>query len=339
MDYPKYVKSNKTGRDGFNILAKVVEQELGWVVRRNHQEDDFGIDAYFDIAINEYITGKSIAVQIKSGDSYLKDTNNDFWNFTGERKHLNYYLNHDIPVLIVLVDTTNEVAYWEVCKVEYISLLNDTTWSMVIPKKQQINISQKEELIKHVSKTIDYVSHYEAYWSENKILSDHDYICIFAGKDDIEEKNYIPLVELINRISSNKMLLSHYKERIEIGIHGYDEDNRELYEIKETQDWISNIFIKVPGLSYFLANHKDSHFLKLFLLSIVESTVITRKRIGERYSTQYDPKELEKVFNILFADLNDFTDFYSIGEDINREITKNIAECITGQQIDIYSGN
>ncbi len=333
MDYPKYIKSNKTGRDGFNILTKVVERELGWVVRRNHQEDDFGIDAYFDIIIDGFVTGKSIAVQIKSGNSYLKEVNDDFWIFTGERKHLNYYLNHDIPVLIVLIDMASEIAYWEVCKVEYISSLNDESWSMPIPKKQQINISQKEELIKYVSKNIDYVSHYETYWSENKMLSDHDYICIFAGKDDIEKKNYRPLLELINRISSNKMLLSHYRERIEIGIHGYDDDNRELYEIEETRNWIKNVFANVSGLSYFLANHRDSHFLKQFLLSMVQSTVITRKRIGERYFIQYNPKELEKVFNILFADLNDFTNLFNIGEDVNREITKNITECITGKKI------
>ena len=111
MDYPQYIQSNRTARLGLNILTDVVERELGWIVRPNHQENDWGIDVYFDVVSDGFVTGKSIAVQLKSGNSYLREMDRDFWCFTGERKHLNYYLNHDIPVLVVLVDVDHEIAY------------------------------------------------------------------------------------------------------------------------------------------------------------------------------------------------------------------------------------
>lgn len=161
MDLPKYIPTNKTGRRGLNVLTKIVENELGWIVRKNHQEDDFGIDAFFDITINDhYITGKSIAVQIKSGKSYLNELDSNFWAFKGKTKHLNYYLNHDNPVLIVLVDLEAEIAYWEICKIKNVKLQGNS-WTMQIPKNQQICLNQKEKLLKYVSKNVDYIAQLE----------------------------------------------------------------------------------------------------------------------------------------------------------------------------------
>ena len=333
MNYPQYTPSNRTAREGFNILTEIVERELGWIVRPNHKENDFGIDAYLDITMHEFVTGKSIAVQIKSGDSYFKECDKDFWTFTGEKKHLNYYLNHDIPVVIILVDTHSKTAYWEVCKVEYINFISDTSWALPIPKRQQINNTQKEKLMRYVSKNIDYVSHYESYWQGNEILSDRDYICIIVEEDDIKRKNYKHLAELINRISSNKMLLSRYKEHIDIGIQGYDDDTRELCEIEEVRDWIMDVFAHVPGLSYFLVNSGKPHFLKNFFLSNIQGSITTAARNGGRFFIHYTPEEIEKILTILFSDLNYFTRRFDIGEDVNSKITRNIVECLIGKRL------
>jgi hypothetical protein len=269
MDLPKYIDTNKKGRNGLNILTKIVESELGWIVRPNHQEDDFGIDAFFDIIIDGYVTGKSIAIQLKSGKSYLKELDIENWNFKGEMKHLNYYLNHDIPVLIILVDIESEIAYWEICKVEYVSL-HETNWTMPIPINQQIRLSQKEELLKYVPETVDYVSQLDEYWIVNKHLYESGRLCILAGKDDIIEMYYQPLIDLISRICSNKHHFSKFRENIEIGIYGFDNDSRELYQIPEIKKWITNIFNNVPGLTYFLANDEYSQFLKVFVFSSVK---------------------------------------------------------------------
>ncbi|MBI9069642.1 MAG: DUF4365 and DUF1817 domain-containing protein [Salinivirgaceae bacterium] len=330
MELPKYLESNKKGRNGLNILTKIVENELGWIVRPNHQEDDFGIDAFIDIIIDGYVTGKSIAIQIKSGNSYLKALNNENWNFKGDRKHLNYYLNHDIPVLIVLVDVDNEIAYWEICKVEYVDL-HEKTWTLPIPKIQRIRSGQKEEILNHVPKTVDYVSQLDEYWKGNKLLSDSGRLLIFVGRDDINDLNYQPLIELISRICSNKYHFSKFRENIEIGIHGFDGDNRELYQIPEIKKWITNIFDNVPGLTYFLANDKHSQFLTVFVLSSVKLIEIDKGLKEHKVWVEYDNKDLKIVFDILFADLNDFTEAFKLSFETNKEISHNLAKCITGK--------
>lgn len=205
---------------------------------------------------------------------------------------------------------------------------------MPIPKRQQVNGAQEEELKRYVSKNIDYVSHFENYWSGNAVLSESDFAFIVAGKDDILKKNYTPLADLIERISSNKMLLSHYRERVEIGIHGYDDDNRELYEIKEVQSWIKDVFSHVPGLSYFLTNNDRSYFLKLFFLSHIPHVETARVRKGGRYFTTYSSEDICKVLEILFRDLNGFIGRMRLGEGIANEISKHMAECLTGKSME-----
>lgn len=330
MNFPKYIPTNKKGRSGLNILTKIVENELGWIVRQNHQEDDFGIDAFIDIIIDGYVTGKSIAIQIKSGSSYLKELNSDYWNFYGAKKHLNYYLNQEIPVLIVLVDLDKEIAYWEICKIEYLNLQDDN-WTMPIPKKQQICFALKEELLKYVSKTVDYVAQLEEYWKGNKLLSDSGRLFIFAGIDDINKLNYQPLIDLISRLCSNKLHFAKFRENVEIGIHGFDDDKRELFQIHEVKKWITNIFNNVPGLSYFLANDEYSQFLKLFVFSTIDLVKIDTGLKKDKIWIEYDSIELKKVFDILFSDLNDFTEAFDISIEINKQITRNLAKCITGQ--------
>jgi hypothetical protein len=334
MEFPKYKQTNKKGRSGLNILTKIVENELGWIVRPNHQEDDFGIDAYIDIIIDDLVTGKSIAIQVKSGNSYLKEIDNNFWNFRGEKKHLNYYLNQDVSVLIVLVDIAQEIAYWEACKIEYVNL-NAESWTMPIPKNQKVNFQQREELLKHVSKNVDYVSQLEEFWNGNRTLSETGRLCVIPGKEDIQKMNYQPLVELIERICSNKLHFSKFKENIEIGIHGYDEDSRELFQVPEAKEWVKNIFQNVPGLSYFLVNDADSQFLKLFCFSTIDQMSIHGNISGRAFEVEYDHKALKSVLNILFGDLNDFTNAFKIPKELNNEISRNIAKCLTGKDFNL----
>ncbi len=340
MELPKYKKSNQTGRKGLTIISKIIENQLDWLLRANHQEDDFGIDAFIDIIDSESITGKSIAIQVKTGQSYLKEFDEFNWLFEGEFRHLNYYLNHDIPVLIVLVDDQNEIAYWEVCKPEYTSREADH-WTLLIPKNQLLNAESKETLRKYVSPNVDYVTQLENYWDTNKMLSDSGHLMLIAGKEDIINLNYDPLIDFMSRVCSNKLLLNHLRERIEIGIHGYNDENRELHEIEEVRTWVRQIFYKVPGLTYFLTKHEEySHFLKLFMFCIIDFEIVPGCDIyvGKilRKKVSFDSKELLKVFSILFSDLNDFTKAFNIDVKVNERISKNMTKLLAGEE---FPGN
>jgi hypothetical protein len=108
-ELPKAKPSKKMEKKGLGILKEIVEEKLEWFYRENHLEDDYGIDGFFDIISESgQITGKTISFQLKTGPSYLKEENEIGFVYRGENKHLNYYSNYDLPVLIILIDPLKE---------------------------------------------------------------------------------------------------------------------------------------------------------------------------------------------------------------------------------------
>jgi hypothetical protein len=343
MDSPRQNRANKIGRKGVAILNNIIEVEMDWNFRINHLEDDFGIDAYIDIVTKDGgLTGKSIAMQIKSGESYFKHKTDYGWKFYGEFKHLNYYLNHDIPVILVLIDINLKKAFWTLCDASQ----TDRTyngWSIVIPYNQELGIESKSELEKHISPTVDYVSQLEEYWKINKELKSFGRILFIAGKEDIHTGNYQPIIDALQRIKRNRDLLYHHKENIEIAIHGYDDDPRELYEIDEVRKWVINVLENIEGLSFFLQKGNYAQFLKLILFCQINFQVVEGSEYFDRgllrREVEYESKDMVEVMNPLFYDLNKFCQENNVSISINEEISTNIVDCFTNGEFSREKNN
>jgi len=334
MESPKQNRANKIGRKGVAILNSIIEVRLDWIFRINHQENDFGIDAFIDIISEDgQLTGKSIALQIKSGQSYFRKKTDFGWKYNGENRHLNYYLNHDIPVILLIIDVDSEKAFWALCDAQQTEKI-DGGWSITIPFSNELTANSKKELEEYISPTIDYVSQLEEYWETNKMLKSFGRITFLAGKDDIDNANYIPLVEVLQRITNNKELLYKHKESIEVGIHGYDDDPRELYEINKVRNWVINILDNVGGLSFFLAKGEFAQFLKLLLFCQIDFNVIEGSEYYDsgilRRKVEYESKDMVAVMNRLFYDLNTFCEQNGIPDSIIEDISTNIVDCFTG---------
>jgi len=341
MQFPKINKSNKTGRKGINILAEIIEAELEWLFRPNHLEDDFGIDGYIDIITDEgYLTGKSIGIQVKSGKSYFIKQGNYGWKFNGELKHLNYYLNSVSPIFIILVDIENRLAYWEICKPDKI-IRNKNKWFLTIPKSQVIKKSKKEHILNYVSPIVDYASQFNNFWELNKKLVDFDRIVLFIDKKDILNNNYLPLIDMISHLTSNIHLLHETREALDISIHGYNSDKRELIQIPKVKNWIDNVIDNVPGITYFLYKGKFTQFLKVLTLCYIsdfdiDDEIITKSDGRKGRMISFDSEKLSKFIEVLFYDLNFFTDAFNIDIEINKEVTNNIFNFFKSETIGYY---
>ncbi|MBO6880168.1 DUF4365 domain-containing protein [Winogradskyella sp.] len=324
MKLPKYDKNSKKGEAGLTIIKSIVEDELNWIFRKNHQEDDFGIDAYFDI-IAEYgqVTGKSIAVQIKTGASYFSEQNDFGWVYRGEMKHLNYYLNHDIPVVIIIVDDKLKKGFWCVCDLEKTEKAGES-WKITVPFNQELSKNSKTELLNYISPVTDYVSQLEHFWKTNKMLLKQQRFLLIVGKEDIERTNYTDLISAFSRLEVNPELIRHYRSKVDVSIHGYDYDPRELFEIPEVVTWIKGIFSKIDGWLYFLASDEISGFLKLLFITHAKIT----NRIPGRI--EYETKHSADFLSALFEGLNKFCDKHNISDEINIEQTDKAMNCLTG---------
>ena len=117
-------------RLGVATTEKIINK-MG-LIFREQPTDDYGVDAQIETIENGYATGKLIAVQIKSGESYFKEPTSEGIVFRGERKHYDYWLNHSLPVIIVLYNPENDKCYWNVVNSET-ATLTSKNWKIEVP--------------------------------------------------------------------------------------------------------------------------------------------------------------------------------------------------------------
>lgn len=154
----------------------------GWLFREQ-MVHDFGIDAHVETTNENYPTGQLIAIQIKSGMSFFSEESDDFYIFRTEDKHIEYWSNHTLPVILVLYNTDDEVLYWQDVNVRTV-VSTGKGWKVEVPKKQILDdrslimlrkLTQPEPYIQNLNKL-----KLDRYWME-KINDGDD---VFVEFDD-----------------------------------------------------------------------------------------------------------------------------------------------------------
>jgi hypothetical protein len=104
--------SDVLGQAGVQLVGLAVAADLGWLFR-DQPVLDFGIDAHVEIKIAGKATGRLIALQIKTGDSWFTEPNDAGWWYRFDERHAEYWLHHALPVVVVLVDMSSRTGYWQ----------------------------------------------------------------------------------------------------------------------------------------------------------------------------------------------------------------------------------
>lgn len=139
----KYTRSSQTDRVGVQTVGLLFER-CGYIFREQPIVD-CGIDAQVELVDENQASGKLIALQIKSGASWFKETSKDGYVFRGEMEHLEYWLNHSLPVVIVLCDIENDIAYWQSITKHTISYTGKA-WKVSVPFHQEVNVGMNNDL-------------------------------------------------------------------------------------------------------------------------------------------------------------------------------------------------
>ena len=129
----KLPKVNSTYlREKEGVLKVAFEiNRLGFIFRET-PNGDVGIDAQIELVDEEAnATGKLIAIQIKSGDSYLND-HGDHFCFYPTAKHRSYWKSFPIPVVLFVYSPKNNQTYF--ADVRYQLMISDGNASISIPK-------------------------------------------------------------------------------------------------------------------------------------------------------------------------------------------------------------
>jgi phosphatidylserine/phosphatidylglycerophosphate/cardiolipin synthase-like enzyme len=127
----RFGSSAAIGDEGVAFVAHKVLRELKWIFR-DTPKADVGIDAIVEYVRDAEAQSRMISLQIKSGRSYLKERTDEGIVFRSDARHLRYFLNHSLPVLVVLYDPEEQQALWERVSRRTVQITGEG-WSMIIP--------------------------------------------------------------------------------------------------------------------------------------------------------------------------------------------------------------
>ena len=137
------ISNTLTEREGVAAVQQCLTQ-MGWIFREN-PHTDYGIDGDVEQVMNDEPTNSHIALQIKSGPSYLKENREGNITFYIDEWHYKYWLQSDRPVLILFYDKANDRVIWEQVKLSNIQQTT-TQFKIVITPTKVLDKSCLQEL-------------------------------------------------------------------------------------------------------------------------------------------------------------------------------------------------
>jgi hypothetical protein len=134
---------SKTERVGVNAVERIVVGDLSWIFREQPILD-FGIDAQVELVIDGNPTGKLIGLQIKTGPGNFRQTSEGLVYY-GEPAHLDYWLGHSLPVILIAHLPESDESFWVQVTVQAVSL-TAKAWRIVIPNTNKFGKETKDRL-------------------------------------------------------------------------------------------------------------------------------------------------------------------------------------------------
>ncbi len=104
--------TDQTDRAGIALCSLSVTLDLGFVFREQGTSD-FGVDAQVEMKREGRPTGRLVGLQIKTGPSWFEESYDDGWIFRPKKRHISYWLNHSLPIYVLLVDLGTKAIYWQ----------------------------------------------------------------------------------------------------------------------------------------------------------------------------------------------------------------------------------
>jgi len=112
----------------------------------NEYTRETGIDAIIEIREANYTgSGKFVAVQLKSGDSFFANETNDHYVVYMDETHIDYWLKCYLPIIFIIFSPSQNKAYWT--KIDKNTLIRTRVqFKIVVPKENDISLITQNQL-------------------------------------------------------------------------------------------------------------------------------------------------------------------------------------------------
>lgn len=131
--FPRASKTLMQERHGINAVASAAAK-MG-VIWRETLAADVGIDGHLEFVTEDgFATGRTIAIQVKSGPSFFQQGNGASWKFRAQEKHFSYWEHYPLPVILVLHDEGAGKSYWVDVRHQIRSSFSDDPKLLDVPR-------------------------------------------------------------------------------------------------------------------------------------------------------------------------------------------------------------
>ena len=289
------MRYNKTERLGVIETDRIITKVIDWIFREQPIVD-VGLDAIIEQSEAGNPTGKFLAVQIKTGRGNFQVSGKKITYYVSNI-HYNYWLNLDIPIILVAHFPETEKTYWQQIN-EHNLKKTKKHWKLEIPINQELNIKAKKKLTEILSNK-----------SEKNFVFE-----LYKGK--VESDSIFDIAEDVNCISDSIVNVNNFVDLL-LNLKGKtDLFNADLHKFSER------------GLSYNDCEVKAS--IKGFARQInITSKSIENEIIifSELYSVGF--YAFEKVILLHYLFIRDMKEFEEAKESI-KNIPSSLNEALKG---------
>ncbi len=204
------MRYDKTERLGVIETNRIVTKHLGWIFREQPIVD-VGIDAIIEQSEKGNPTGKFIAAQIKTGDGNFHLSEKKIIYYVS-RIHYNYWLNLDIPIILIAHFPDSKKTYWQQISEQNLRRTKKQ-WKIEIPRSQEFNEKAQNKLTRILSNNTKKSFVFELY--KGKVEPDTIYDLV-ENVECISDStiSVLKIIDLINELRENtdnfNSKLSHF---------------------------------------------------------------------------------------------------------------------------------
>ena len=172
----KWPRTKITENQGLLYIEQIVN-ETGNIFRKIHLEEDVGLDGIIEFVKDGEATGRLLAIQVKSGDSFVANGKDSFIVYVDEA-HISYWQSHDLPIVLVCYSPSKKLAAWNDIRlyVQYqqqrekvFSQEKVTIKSIEVPFKNELNTKTLSEELYQI--TSEYAEERFLFDKANMVLS------------------------------------------------------------------------------------------------------------------------------------------------------------------------
>jgi hypothetical protein len=141
-----------------------------------------------------------------------------------------------------------------------------------------------------------------------------DPLRVVVPRDEVRRQDIAPALAILKKLLKSPETARTYRESVDIVFDGYQEDQRELEEIKEIRDYVRKLDAKFPFWLFFLSRSMRGlrHIIYCHLLPF----------LSDEGKAEHHPRQLEQLLlKRWFPAMNVVAEFADLSETEIEEMT------------------